>query len=128
MSGAFNWTNAWETIDEDDEYYGGAKCYTLPNGTTIYPGDRFWRTDDRLIIEVQRVMTKHYRGVVAPKGEEGGDAVFYEPDWEPEPHPARPAHQQVDNIDFITVDSLAEKLDDGDIVPHRGNGLPPLPP
>lgn len=128
MSSAYRWLDAWHTIDEElMNPYNGMREYELPNGDKIYPGDRFWMPEESYIIEVDEVRTKVYQGVVAPKGEKGQDCVFYTPDWKPvEFYPEQPPHY-TDDIHWMTVSEFAEKLDDEELIAHRGNGLPPLP-
>ena len=130
VSSAFNWRSAWDEIADDDPHFAGREFYELPvehPPHRIYEGDRFWQPDERIIIEVDDVKTKVYRGVVGPKGEEGNDCVFYTPDWEPPENPHRPNHY-TDDIHFMPVEDFAERIDEGDLVPHRGNGLPRRPP
>ena len=133
MSSAFGWKPAWDTIGDDDPHFAGLEFYELPMPETyptsarIYEGDRFWMPDERHLIEVTDVKTKIYRGVVGPQGEEGNDAVFYDPDWEPPRDPHVQQHY-TDDIRFLSVEDFATRIDEGDLVPHRGNGLPRRPP
>jgi len=123
---AFGWRNAWETVDRME--YGEIQRYELPNGQTIYPGDKFWDTENNYLIEVDDVLTKVYRGVVGGKGEEGNDNVVFETDWEPYRPPHQPRHHTDDWPERASVETFAERLDDGVYLPHKGNGPPPLPP
>jgi hypothetical protein len=76
---------------------------------------------------VEIVQTKVYRGVVGPKGEEGGDSVFFTPDWTPPRDPHTPQHY-TDDIHFMSVEEAATNIDEGDLVAHRSNGPPRRPP
>lgn len=132
MAAAFGWKDAWDEYDEHDpsEMYG-VEHYSLPaveDGfqRTIYPGDRFWDTSERYVIEVTSVRTKVYRGVVGPKGEEGNDAVFYDPDWRPPTVPSDP-EPNYEEVHFDSVECFATRIHEGDLVAHRGNGVR-LPP
>lgn len=131
MSSAFGWKDAWDTIDDSDPHFGGSKVYELSQTEShlqrIHPGDTFWDSEENHLWEVTGVRTKVYRGVVGPKGEEGGDCVFLEPDWTPQhssPNPGR----YIDDTWVAPVDVFIERLEDSSLVPHRGNGLPPRPP
>jgi len=147
MSTAFGWKSAWETndphagdvLDErgefdyydlpEQDYSDESKRYR-PN--RIYPGDRFWFTDDRVMVEIDDVKTKIYQGVVGYQGEEGNDCVFYTPDWTepqgiPQTREAARAGDWRSEIQFWSVDDFVEMLDEGTLVAHAGNGLPPLP-
>lgn len=130
MATAFNWRDAWDEVDAEGEPFDGLDCYDLPtdNGRTrIYEGDRFWDAEEHHILTVTDVMTKIYRGVVGPKGEEGNDNVFFERDWTPHRPPHQRSHPSDDGPFFMSVESFAERLDEGSLVAHRGNGIRPIP-
>lgn len=117
---AFGWRSAWEEI-EDDIDFTGVNYYTLPNGDRIYKGDKFWATDSRFMIEITSVMTKIYKGVVGPKGEEGNVCIFYQTDYS---EPSLPGHPNyADQPKYKSEDAFAEQIEDGTLVPHKGNGL-----
>lgn len=130
MSSAFGWTSAWDTI-EDDPHFEGEKVYRLEDAEhlprRIHPEDTFWDANERHLWEVVAVRTKIYRGVVGPHGEEGLDHVFLEPDWTPPNGSSRPGHY-IDGAWFPSVEKFTDAIDDGDLIPHRGNGLGPRPP
>lgn len=126
MAAAFNWTPAWDEYD-DDSPWPGLKFYDLPNNLPLYEGDRFFDTEERYIVEVTAVKTKVYKGVVGHVGQEGDDNVFFDTDWSP-PRDPTTRHHYTDDINFVSVDEFADRIDDGRLVPHRGNGAPRLPP
>lgn len=136
---AYRWKSAMETYDDPELH--GVEYYPLPDPNTeagppsgpqkVIEGDRYFHTEDRYMIEVVGVRTKIYQGVVAPQGEEGEDYVFYTTDWNPprsrsmfhEPH-----HPHRDDEPFSTdVQEFANAIEDGTLIPHRGNGIT-LPP
>lgn len=137
---AYGWEDAWDTYDDPE--LQGVKKYRLPRpdtlgdtepfrGRTLTEGDRFWNTEERYMITVTDVMTKIYRGVVGPAGEEGDDCVFYETDWNP---PKRPGgftesyHPHRDDEPFcMRVEKFAELVADGVLVAHTENGITPPP-
>jgi len=129
MSSAFGWKPAWDSIEDDDPHFAGKNVYQLPTQyeMQIYEGDRFWVTDEHFLIEIEEVKTKIYRGVVGPTGEEGNDAVFFTPDWKPPRDPHTDSHY-TDDIHHMDVEKFATRIDESDLSPHRGNGLPPRPP
>lgn len=131
MSAAFGWRSAWDEYPEDEEYRGGMKYYDIPSekhsSTRIYVGDQFWMPDERYLITVDKVMTQIYRGVVGHEGDEGNDCVFYTPDWQPPRHPHSPKHYE-DDIYWMSVDEFAKKLDSDELIAHKNNGPPRLPP
>lgn len=133
---AFRWREAWDTYDGVE--LSGVKKYELPkpdslgenerfNNRILHEGSRFWHTDERYLLTVTAVRTKIYRGIVGPDGEEGGDAVFYETDWNPPRSGGmftEPYHPHRDDEPFTAaVEEFAEMIADGTLVPHRGNGI-----
>lgn len=130
MSGAdaFGWKSAWDEYDADDgddPAMHGVKYYNLPTENhphRIYEGDQFWDLDGRHLLEVTSVRTKIYRGVVGGKGEEGNDCVFLEADWTP-PRDPHTRHDPLDDVQFMNVEDFAEQIDEGALIPHRGNGV-----
>ncbi|QSG06359.1 hypothetical protein [Halapricum desulfuricans] len=130
MAHAFNWKSAWDQISDDDPHYGGVNVYRYEkNGMryTWYPKDRFFDTEQRYIIEIDEIRTKIYKGVVGFEGQEGDDNVFFEPDWKPPKAPHEPHHWSED-VFFVSVDEFAQRIEKGQYIPHRGNGLGPRPP
>lgn len=142
MSSAFGWKSAWQTNDpmEGDvlDERGEFDYYDLPENEariwTIYPEDRFWHDEKRVMVEISAVKTKIYQGVVGRDGKKGNDAIFYDPDWtEPELPPqtreaANAASNWRDEIQFWSVEDFVELLEDGTLRPHKSNGPPRLPP
>lgn len=139
-SQAYNWTDAWESFDDPE--ISNIDKYRLPEpgslddgerlpATRLIKGDRFWDTEGRYQITVTDVRTKIHQGVVAPKGEKGVDSVFYTTDWDPPKQPGgftKDYHPHRDDEPFsMRVEEFAERLAKGELVPHTGNGLPPLP-
>lgn len=121
---AFDWTSAWEEI-EDDPDFTGVHYYELPTGGIIYEGDKFWDTDCRFLVEVVAVKTQKHKGVIGPKGESGGDYVFFEKDtYSPSGHP----HLHYDANPRMSVQEFADHLASGELVAHTNNGLPRRPP
>lgn len=144
MSSAFGWKSAWVTNDPHEgdvlDERGEFDYYDLPSEDgkystrphRIYPGDRFWHADERVMVEIDDVKTKIYRGVVGPRGEEGDDSIFYTPDWtKPDlPPQTREAARGGDwrsEIQFWSVEDFVEMLEDETLVPHKSNGPPRLP-
>lgn len=117
-----------DTIENDLDL-AGQEYYDLPTGPTIYPGDRFWHTEERYGIEIETVKTKVLTGPRGTplSGANGTDHVFYEPDWEPPHDPRTPPHW-TDNIHHLPAPEFAEAVAAGVLVAHRGNGRPPRPP
>jgi len=131
---AYGWKDAWEQI-EDEHMYAGTRYYDLHTKSLrerIYEGDQFWDSSKRVLIEVDAVKTKIYQGVVQPTGKEGGDFVFYHPDWTPHIPPTyRNYREQLrlqEQPDYCSVDDFIDRIENGELTPHKGNGLPPLPP
>lgn len=137
---AFGWQDAWDTYDDPE--MGGVTKYLLPKPDSfdegerfryrlIHEGDRFWNADERYLITVTAVRTKIYRGVVAPRGEEGDDYVFYETDWNPRRQGgmfSKPYHPHRDDEPFcVSAEEFAEMIADETLVPHTGNGITPPP-
>lgn len=118
---AFNWKGAMSTI-EDDIDFTGMEYYDLPNGQTIHKGDSFWDVERGYQITVTGVKTKVHTGHVGPAGTEADDYVFYEMDWSEPTLPDGPRHY-TDDIHWMSVDDFAEKIEDDDLLEHRGNGL-----
>jgi hypothetical protein len=130
MSAAYGWEQAWEEIDDDDPHFAGMEYYPIEDeyGTIrLFEGDQFWNTDQRYIIEITNVKQKIYRGVVGRHGERGGVYIFYETDYEEPTDPNHPTHY-TDDIKYMNVDDFVDMLDAGELVPHKGNGLPRRPP
>jgi len=144
MSSAFAWEDAWEQ-DDCPEYH--PKYYRLPEGDDypygpynirrIFPGDKFWRVDERDLIEIERVSTKVYTGIVGPQGEKGDDHIFYEKDWKENlDRMNRDAMHQgqvvkrrhIKDTQFMPVEKFCELLAEEKLLPHTDNGPPPGPP
>lgn len=141
MSGAFGWKYAWQSNDPMEggvlDERGDFDYYDLPDNDsmirTIFPDDRFWHDDDRVMVEISAVKTKLYQGVVGREGDEGGDYIFYDPDWTKPELPAQtraaanaPSNWR-DEIQYWSVEDFVELLEDGTLRPHKSNGPPRLP-
>jgi hypothetical protein len=124
---AYDWREAWT---EEEWDVTDVRFYDLNDDYRIFPGDRFWNTDERYVIEVLSVQTKFYTGTVGPRGKEAGDCVHFERDWHPPVHPEDPPRVRTgkSETDFFTrVEEFADALEEGTLVPHRSNGAPRIP-
>lgn len=120
--------DAWDVIDDDDHApeHQGEKFYELPSGHKVYEGDDFWFDLERYTVTLVDVVEKiRYHRSVSTEKSMGAYATF-EPNWRPPSPPHERGHS--DEKWTITVDEFDRLIQDDGLVPHRANGLPPLPP